>query len=170
MDDENIIELQEALFGVALNAALVGVPLDVMERHFFPDGETGCLRGRGATRACYARPSRTSRLRRSSVARAARGGRGMGTDRDRRRARGGGAFEQSRSNSARLGRKRAMKIHKGKKVYRGSAPTRVLIRRLKSTNLALIPVEPTAITPAQVGERATHWMPGRRAGAHGLVP
>lgn len=35
-----IVELQEALFGVALNAAIVGVPLDVMERHFFPDGET----------------------------------------------------------------------------------------------------------------------------------
>ena len=40
MDDAKIKELQEALFGVALNAALVGVPLDVMERHFFPDGET----------------------------------------------------------------------------------------------------------------------------------
>ena len=35
-----IVELQEALFGVALNAALVGVPLDVMDRHFHPDGET----------------------------------------------------------------------------------------------------------------------------------
>jgi len=43
-----------------------------------------------------------------------------------------------------------MKIHKGKKVYRGSASTRALVRRLKSTNLALIPVEPAAITPAQV--------------------
>ncbi len=43
-----------------------------------------------------------------------------------------------------------MKIHKGKKVYRGSAPTRALVRRLMSTKLALIPVEPAAITPAQV--------------------
>ena len=40
MDDARIIELQEALFGVALNAALVGVPLDVMDRHFHPNGET----------------------------------------------------------------------------------------------------------------------------------
>ncbi len=40
MDDAKIIELQEALFGVALNAVLVGVPLDLMDRHFHPDGET----------------------------------------------------------------------------------------------------------------------------------
>jgi len=31
MDDTKIVELEEVLFGV---------PLDVMERHFFPDGET----------------------------------------------------------------------------------------------------------------------------------
>ena len=43
-----------------------------------------------------------------------------------------------------------MKIHKSKKVYRGSAPTRALVRRLKSTRLALIPIEPAATTPAQV--------------------
>jgi len=43
-----------------------------------------------------------------------------------------------------------MKIHKGKKVYGGTAPTRAMIRRLKSTSLTLIPVEPAAITPAQV--------------------
>ncbi len=40
MDDAKIIELQEALFGIALNAVLVGVPLDVMDRHFHRDGET----------------------------------------------------------------------------------------------------------------------------------
>ncbi len=40
MNDAKIIELQEALCGVALNAALVGVPLDVMNRHFHPNGET----------------------------------------------------------------------------------------------------------------------------------
>ena len=40
MDDAKIMELQETLFGVALNAVLVGVPLDVMDRHFHPDGET----------------------------------------------------------------------------------------------------------------------------------
>ncbi len=40
MDDARIIELQEALFGIAINAVLVGVPLDVMDRHFHRDGET----------------------------------------------------------------------------------------------------------------------------------
>ncbi len=40
MDDAKIIELQETLCGVALNAVLVGVPLDVMDRHFHRDGET----------------------------------------------------------------------------------------------------------------------------------
>ena len=40
MEDAKIIELQEALFGIALNAVLVGVPLDIMDRHFHPDGET----------------------------------------------------------------------------------------------------------------------------------
>ncbi len=40
MDDAKIMELQEALVGIALNAVLVGVPLDVMDRHFHPDGET----------------------------------------------------------------------------------------------------------------------------------
>ena len=38
MDDAKITELQEALFGIALNAALVGVPLAVMDRHFHRDG------------------------------------------------------------------------------------------------------------------------------------
>ena len=40
MEDAKIIELQETLFGIALNAVLVGVPLDIMDRHFHPDGET----------------------------------------------------------------------------------------------------------------------------------
>ncbi len=40
MDDGKIMELQETLFGIALNAVLVGVPLDVMDRHFHRDGET----------------------------------------------------------------------------------------------------------------------------------
>ncbi len=40
MDDVKITELQEALFGIALNAVLVGVPLDVMDRHFHANGET----------------------------------------------------------------------------------------------------------------------------------
>lgn len=43
-----------------------------------------------------------------------------------------------------------MKIHEGDKVYGGTAPTRALVRRLKSTRLALIPIEPAATTPAQV--------------------
>ncbi len=43
-----------------------------------------------------------------------------------------------------------MKIHKGKKVYGGTAPTRAMIRRLTRTRLALIPVEPAATTPAHV--------------------
>jgi hypothetical protein len=40
MREAKIIELQEALFGIALNAAIVGVPLDVMDRHFHRDGRT----------------------------------------------------------------------------------------------------------------------------------
>ncbi len=40
MEDAKITELQETLFGIALNAVLVGVPLDVMERHFHADGRT----------------------------------------------------------------------------------------------------------------------------------
>ena len=38
MEDEQITRLEEALFGIALNAVIVGVPLDVMERHFHRDG------------------------------------------------------------------------------------------------------------------------------------
>lgn len=82
--------------------------------------------------------------------RAAGGSQDMGTDRDARRARCGGAIEPPRGRAARLRRRFSVTSSNGHIGSRGTAYTRAMIRRMGRTRRAAVPATCAESTPAQV--------------------